>query len=151
MILWLGVSWTGKRGVTKTVFESLPTEEKHVHTITYTTSLISTRFHFSYTYHHSTLTTSRCLMKLATISAWYKSALQWAHSIKMQVKLWIQNHACTYAHPQYNGPYPPWWFVTSQNKDGCDNWGTFVRFVWTTMGRKFLNNHILTKKEDIKL
>ena len=27
----------------------------------------------------------------------------------------------------------------------------FVKFVWATMGRKILNDHISAKKEDIKL
>ena len=31
-------------------------------------------------------------------------------------------------------------FVTSRNKDGRDSWGTFIKFLWTTMGRKTLSD-----------
>ena len=35
------------------------------------------------------------------------------------------------------------------DKDGQDDWGIFISFVWTIMGRKILNNHISAKKEDM--
>jgi len=35
-------------------------------------------------------------------------------------------------------------------KDSRDSWGTNVSFAWVTMGRKFLNDHILAKEEGIE-
>ena len=36
-------------------------------------------------------------------------------------------------------------------KNGRCSVGTFIKFVWATMGRKFLNGNISAKKEDIEL
>ena len=36
--------------------------------------------------------------------------------------------------------------LTSQNKNGGVNVGTFVNFVWVTIGEKFLSDHISAKK-----
>jgi len=41
--------------------------------------------------------------------------------------------------------------VTSQNKDGRNSWGNFIKILWTTIGRKILSNHILANKEGIEL
>jgi len=38
--------------------------------------------------------------------------------------------------------------LTSQNKNGSVSVGTFVNFVWVTIGEKFFNAHILVKEED---
>ena len=38
-----------------------------------------------------------------------------------------------------------------KNKNGHCSVGTFVKFVWATIGRKILNNDISAKKEDIEL
>jgi len=38
-----------------------------------------------------------------------------------------------------------------QNKNGRCSVGTFIIFVWATMGRKILNSDISAKKEDIEL
>ena len=39
----------------------------------------------------------------------------------------------------------------SQNKDGRDCWGTFVRFVWIIMERNFFSYRISAKEEGIEL
>ena len=41
--------------------------------------------------------------------------------------------------------------LTSQNKNGGVNVGTFINFVWVTIGENFLSHHISAKKEDIEL
>jgi len=41
--------------------------------------------------------------------------------------------------------------ITSKNKNGHYSVGTFVKFVWATMGRKILNNDISAKEEHIEL
>ena len=41
--------------------------------------------------------------------------------------------------------------MMSKNKIGCCSVGTFIKFVWATMGRKILNNDISAKEEDIEL
>ena len=38
-----------------------------------------------------------------------------------------------------------------RNKNGRCSVGTFIKFVWATMGRKFLNGNISAMKEDIEL
>ena len=47
-----------------------------------------------------------------------------------------------------NEPYPK---LHHRCKNGRCSVGTFVKFVWATMGRKFLNGNISAKKEDIEL
>ena len=47
-----------------------------------------------------------------------------------------------------NGLYPK---LHHRHKNGCCSVGTFVKFVWATMGRKILNGNISAKKEDIEL
>ena len=37
------------------------------------------------------------------------------------------------------------------NKNGRCSVGTFINFVWATMGRKILSIHISAKEEDIEL
>jgi len=36
--------------------------------------------------------------------------------------------------------------LTSQHKNGGVSVGTFVNFVWVTIGEKYLSNHISVKK-----
>ena len=38
--------------------------------------------------------------------------------------------------------------LTSQNKNGGISVGTFVNFVWVTIGEIFLSDHISAKEED---
>jgi len=38
--------------------------------------------------------------------------------------------------------------LTSQNQNGGVSVGTFVNFVWVTIGENFLNAHISAKEED---
>ena len=45
-------------------------------------------------------------------------------------------------------PYPK---LRHRHKNGRCSVGTFVKFVWATMGRKFLNGNISAKKENIEL
>ena len=40
--------------------------------------------------------------------------------------------------------------MTSKNKNGRCSVGTFIKFVWATIGRKILNDDISTKEEDIE-
>jgi len=41
--------------------------------------------------------------------------------------------------------------MTSQNKNDRFSVGTYINFVWMTMGRKILSDDISGKKEDIEL
>ena len=41
--------------------------------------------------------------------------------------------------------------LTSQNKNGGVSVGTFVNFVWVTIGDFFLSDHISAKEEDKEL
>ena len=47
-----------------------------------------------------------------------------------------------------NEPYPK---LRHRHKNGRCSVGTFVKFVWATMGRKILNGNISAKKENIEL
>ena len=48
----------------------------------------------------------------------------------------------------YNGPYPQW---RQTDKNGRDSCGTSVKFVWATMGGKFLNDDISANIEDTEV
>ena len=41
--------------------------------------------------------------------------------------------------------------LTSQNENGGVSVGTFVNFVWMTIGENFLRDHISAKEEDKEL
>ena len=48
-------------------------------------------------------------------------------------------------------PYEPYPKLRHRHKNDCCSVGTSVKFVWATMGRKFLNGNISAKKEDVEL
>ena len=68
---------------------------------------------------------AKCLILVGCLL--FLKALSWAH--------------CYELHPK----------LRHRHKNGRCSVGTFVKFVWATMGRKFLNGDISAKKEDIKL
>ena len=57
-------------------------------------------------------------------------------------------HTCVLLRSVHNEPYLKFLHT---HKTGCCSVWTVIKFVWVTMGRKFLNGHTLTKIEDIKL